>query len=161
MTPLRARGLLWRWLALLAICGAALAIGILAFGRPLPLGPVSVDDLRSRPHAHLFYPGSRILRTFARPEDRHVGDGPLPASIETDLVADATPEKILSWYEVELGKQGWRSGGVTGPIHTYLRGSRERFNVAILNSFPAGIPPDVGTPFLVAYQIDPWCPLAC
>src|ERR671937_2960571 len=114
MNPVRARRSPLLWLGLVALCGATLAIGLVAFGRILPLGPVSVDDLRSRPEAHLFYPGSRVLRTSSRPEDRQVGDGPVPATIETDLVADATSESILSWYAAGLNDDGWRSAGTPG-----------------------------------------------
>jgi hypothetical protein len=104
-------------LALLASCGP----------------PVTQGDLAKRPEAHLFYPGSHVLKTRGQNEQVTEG-GTRIAEVTADLSVDAEADQIYSWYSHELAVKGWtlrKSERVNGSFDLFTRGDRDLFEVAL------------------------------
>ena len=133
----------------------------------LPLGKVSYDFLKSRPEAHLYYPGSKVFSLLAGPEERNfIEGGKNSAYVGAKLISNDSPEQIYRWYKDWMLSNGWQPrdiARVTFQISAegYARGSRERFSVAVndpeLLSGTLGqeILQDGGTIFDIIYLVTP------
>jgi len=104
-------------LALLASCGT----------------PVTQADLAKRPEAHLFYPGSHMLKT--RGNDEQLTEGGISlAEVITDLSVNAEADQIYSWYSSQLTAKGWtlrKSERVNGSFDLFTRGDRDLFEIGV------------------------------
>lgn len=132
----------------------------------LPVGTVSYDFVKSRPEAHLYYPGSKVFSPFGGAEERHLFGKNSSAFVGAVLTSTDSPKQIYQWYKDWMLSHGWqlsvflRATGQTS-IEGYARGSRERFYVAMEDTELLGgvlgrqVPQDEGTVFEIRYMIFP------
>ncbi|TMF89683.1 MAG: hypothetical protein E6I07_04375 [Chloroflexi bacterium] len=99
--------------------------------------PVTADEVAKKPEAHLFYPGSHVVKTTPRAEQITEG-GISMAMVESELSVDAPVDDIYRWYRSELSARGWtlrKEVRVEGSYDLFSRGDRELFQIS------AGYPP--------------------
>jgi len=143
----------YRLLALFGLGIVVLAISSLALGQVigqrcggwsgcdasgLPLGSVRVRDLETHKEATLYYPAATLLAHGSTAEQHQVVGSPLPASAKSILATPDSTEKVYAWYGDWLLAHGWRGRDVLRStaeqsVRSWDRGSRETFDVAILN----------------------------
>jgi hypothetical protein len=134
----------------------------------LPRGPVTFDQVRSHPEAHLFYPGAQVYWPVGGEEQRNwIEGGSNPAFSGAILISQVSTDEIYSWYQTWLYSHGWevdhRAIGSTVWVsyRGFRRGAREEFTVAIDNpqllsgTLGTKVPTDRGAVFEALYQILP------
>lgn len=149
---------------------AGLALWLTACGQRdsnrLPVGMVSYDFIKSRPEAHLYYPGSTVFSPFGGPEERHLFESNNSAFAGAVLITKDPPEQIYQWYKDWMLSHGWQPhvfprATTQTSLEGYVRGSRERFFVAMddpeLLSGTLGrkVPQGEGTVFEITFLIVP------
>jgi hypothetical protein len=121
-------------LMLAALAGAFAAAQTDAAG--IPQGPISASWLRTRPEAHLVYPGADAIETSVGAEFKEL-DAANPAVVDIDFYSGATPEAISSWYSTHLRAAGWQPAVLLGSTTDvwqigFRRGPREVFQLEFL-----------------------------
>ena len=105
----------------------------------LPGSPVSLADVDARQEAHMYYPGSAVIVKHGHSERAEFGSSPEPAYSETILASPATADTIRSWFRDHLSSDKWTcvrplvSPVTVDILDFYQRGTREGFNVGIVN----------------------------
>jgi hypothetical protein len=122
----------------------------------LPTGPITSQYILSRPEAHLYYPGSSVLKASI---DGQGPDGglyrPRPAYAQAFLEATASSEQLLNWYRQQLQQRGWQFNFQRDTLIDFTRGDRENFDIQVVGDQPpSGIVSDgKGTVYQTYYQV--------
>jgi hypothetical protein len=136
-------------------------------GQGLPRGPVRIDQVKTHPEAHLFYPGAHLYWPISGGQQDNFVDGgtnfPFAGGI---LMSRDSSDAIYKWYADWLTTRGWAQyqnvSSTTWLSHMdFKRGTREFFTIAVED--PAAlsrvlgtrVPTDRGTVFEVRYEIAP------
>lgn len=70
--------------------------------------PVKQADLLRYPQAHLYYPGSQLVKTVGADQTpTHPGEEPNPAYLGAILTVAASPPQLYDWYGRQLGGRGY------------------------------------------------------
>lgn len=132
----------------------------------LPTGIVSLDFIKSRPEAQLYYPGSEVFSLFGGPEESRPFKKNSSAFYGAILISNDSPEQIYQWYKDWMLSHGWQPrtfprATTQTSLQGYTRDSRERFFVAmddpesLAGTLGRPVPQDEGTVFEIWYAILP------
>jgi len=111
--------------------------------------PLTLDEIKSRPEAHLYFPGSAVERASGQPQANGAFDaGPQDGFWVTYLTASADRSAIVSWYKNELASRSWIFRGSdqtgrfaevdaeTGSPLVWTRGNKESFHLIFRPELP-------------------------
>lgn len=74
--------------------------------------PLTLDQIKARPEAHLYYPEAVVERVSAAPQANGAVDaGPQDGFVFTDLKTSAEQLAILTWYRQQLTSLSWTERG--------------------------------------------------
>ena len=94
---------------------------------------VKSSQIQPRPEAHLYYPGSQVVKSSGRDESWGIDSGTYAAYWQVELKAKATPTEIYDWYHQELTSNGWTfrkaASGPLGSPDSYSKGTQDLFLV--------------------------------
>lgn len=133
----------------------------------LPRGPVTIDQVKSHPEAHLFYPGAHLYWPISGGQEQNAMEGGTNVAFAGGiLTASDSPDAIYSWYKDWLLGHGWHEyrdiASTVWLSHLdFQRGDREFFTVAVDDPSKLAtvlgtvVPEDRGTVFEVRYRIFP------
>jgi hypothetical protein len=121
--------------------------------------PVSASELKGRAEAHLYFPGSSVVRVSTRDMRGSLLAADQPAQVGTWLATSAPKNDVIAWYENEMRSRGWVHGcaEVCSPaLHMWTRGSREFFELDFPDPrFSDYVSTALPTEYVADYELSP------
>ena len=106
-------------------------------------GPLSTQQLEAVADSHLHYPGSKVVRADAVPQqDAQLNAAAVDGFVATTLTLDTSGDAVVAWYMRTLQSHGWtyrqredhgdtNDGHPVPPAWLFTRGGREVFALTI------------------------------
>jgi hypothetical protein len=147
--------------AVILVVGTAVALRQFAVASDgfAALRPVSGPELEGRAEAHVYFPGSSVVRVNMRDMRGSLLAADQPAQVATWAATSAPKNEVIAWYENEMRSRGWvhACAEVCSPaLHMWVRGRREFFELDFPDPrFSDYVSTALSTEYVADYELSP------